>query len=196
MITNRYCLNWHSIAIIVVFTCTYVTAKCQTVTGIFLNEKDFKNNIASFSKHHDPKYKIKIRSAFPNKKIKVKYGKITYYLKKDSVYGYITKNLDIRRFYGKTEYTLLNYGEEIQLYKLQISMQTKYQKATFGYFFSCNYGSEIKALTIVNLLKTFKDNNQFTTMIELRYRSDNELIEYDPYHKKYKLNRLLELSKN
>lgn len=196
MRTNVTSLNGNAIALMIGLVCLFFSMNSQTVSGIFLGEDDFKNRKASYQTTNQSKYCIRVRNGFSNKKIKIKNKANTLYLSKDSIYGYITKTGKIFRFYKRTEYELLNYGEEIQLYRLQVSMPIKNQKVAYEYYFSNNSGSEIKALTIRNILMSFSDYPSFTQMIEIRYKTDNELIEYDTYHNQYKINRLLTLSKN
>lgn len=196
MTTNKNCLNGYAIALIVGWMCVCITVQAQKAVGIYRSPQDFQNGKLTFTKLNDSSCKIRIRSASLKRKIKIKCGKTIHYLSKDSTYGYRDKYGTVFRFFDGREYTLMNPGEEIQLYKLQLSNHTKYEPAVVGYYFSRNPAAAIYQLTQRNILVVFSDNKRFTDLIEIRYRNDGELIEYDTYRGKYKLNRLLELSKN
>lgn len=178
------------------FIFTYKNLSAQGVTGVFLTDKDLMEDKLSYSSQKACGCKIKIRSNFSGKKIKITCGNAISYLNKDSVYGYKDKEGKMHRFYKGMTYTLINKNEEIRFYTIQLSNPTKYQAATLSYFFSRTLSSAIYPLKIDNILTEFSDNIDFCKMIELRYKTDSELTEFDSYHKKYKLNRLLEISKN
>lgn len=174
------------------FLCFFIAASCQPVTGIFLTEKDFLEGKLAFV----APCKIQVRSSSPNKLIRIKCADTTRFLHKDSVYGYQDRSHVTFRLFQKIAYALINPREEIRLYKIQTVNSTKYEPAFTSYFFSRSAGSAIYPLTIDNILKAFPDNKRFSELVELKYRNDSELMEFDTYHNKYKLNHLLEISKN
>jgi hypothetical protein len=194
MKTNRICLNGNAIALIVGLL-IHLNVNSQAVVGIYLTAQDFKSGYLSFSKKDDS-CKVRVRSASERKKIKIKCGGTVRYLNKDSVYGYKDKEATVFRFYHRTCYKLKNPDEEILLYEVQVSNPDKYEPAIVSYYFSRDFSSPVYPLTINNVLRVFSENKRFTNMVELRYKYDSDLLEYDSYHKKNLLNCLLETSKN
>ena len=75
-------------------------------------------------------------------------------------------------------------------------MGVKNQPVQVTYYFSKDAGSAIFPLTMKNVEQAFSDNKAFQELLEIHFKKDNELTDYDTTHKKYELNRLLELSKN
>ena len=47
---------------------------------------------------------------------------------------------------------------------------------------------------ISNINKTFPDNHKFHNLLDMQFKSDDELIEYDRFHKCYKINQILKSS--
>lgn len=182
--------------ILILLAFVHSNANCQRIEGLYLSEKDFLDQKLSYNSSDESPCRIKTRSSFPFKEIKIKCTEHTILLSKDSVYGYRDKTNTIFRFYERTAYTLINPGEEIPLYKTEVSNPTKFNPAAIHYFFSRNAGTAIHPLTINTVLEVFKDNKQFSNLVELRFRNNAELTEYDTYHKKYRLNCLLDISKN
>ena len=50
-------------------------------------------------------------------------------------------------------------------------------------------------LTMENLKKAFPENHKFHDDLTAQFKNDKELMAYDSFHKKTKLNHLLEMSK-
>ena len=70
----------------------------------------------------------------------------------------------------------------------------KNSPVTESYFFSKDAGSEILPLSLENLERTFSFDKSFTNILEIHFKKDDDLLEYDSIHKMYKLNRLLQIS--
>ena len=58
------------------------------------------------------------------------------------------------------------------------------------YFFSRDSNSDIQLLTIDNLKRAYPENHRFHYDIDAHFRSDRELMEYDPYIQMYKIKYL------
>jgi len=58
------------------------------------------------------------------------------------------------------------------------------------YYFSKDSASDIQLLTIENLKRAYPENHRFHYDIDAHFRSDHELMAYDPYSKCYKLKYL------
>lgn len=174
----------------------FCVARSQTIKGVYLNGSDFAKGKIAFS-CDQKKCKIKLREFPYRTKAKIHYGDSSFTLKKDSIFGYKDKSGSCFRFFNKRIYSILNQGESILLYSLTRSNGTPKDPQTFTtYYFSKNSESEIKALSLKNITDSFIEDKAFTYLLEIYFRTDNDLIEFDPIHKKYKLNRLFEISKN
>lgn len=93
-------------------------------------------------------------------------------------------------------YTVINPGEEIIIYKyLHPSHSPKEaDKNVTKYFFTTKSSDVLKELTKVNLKKAFPTNHAFHDALDANFNQDGELINYDDFHRMYKLNRLLQNS--
>ena len=58
------------------------------------------------------------------------------------------------------------------------------------YYFSKDSNSDIQLLTIENVKRAYPENHRFHYDIDAHFRSDRELMEYDPYTQMYKLKYL------
>ncbi|MGZ3863424.1 MAG: hypothetical protein ACXVPN_08380 [Bacteroidia bacterium] len=167
----------------------------QPARGVYLNAPDFVNGKLSYTNLSGKKCRIKIHAS-SRAPIKIICGDSVIHLYKDSVYGYKDKENISHRFYKKNIYEILNPSENILLYRLMISGKTKYEDAIYNYYFSKNAQSGILPLDLQNVEAAFDENKLLLDFIEIHFKTDSDLTEYDPIHKKYKLNRLLELSTN
>lgn len=167
----------------------------QHIQGIYLSPNDLIENNLSF-KNEIKKCKVKLHE-FPYKKeIKIKYGDSTFTLKKDSIFGYMDMTAISYRLFNKHIYKILNPYETILLYETETQGETSKDTRVFTkYYFSENASAPVKELTIANVFNSFQDNPNFQYSIEIYFKTNIQLTEYDPLHKQYKINRLLELSK-
>ena len=167
----------------------------QQVEGFFTTSEHFKRNYLSISKRNNKKTKIKLNDFLEEDYITVKSNDTVVHLSKDSIYGYRCKTGETYRFYKGKTYEILNQGEDILLYQFeQISTYSKNPYKKIEYFFSKEYHTDLIPLTLSNLNKNFTDSRTFMMFLELYFKFDYDLTEYDFEHRKYKINRILELS--
>ena len=62
------------------------------------------------------------------------------------------------------------------------------------YYFSTNVSAALQDLTKANLKAAFPNNHKFHDALDANFKEDKELINYDDFHKMYKVNRLLQNS--
>lgn len=180
-----------SIVIVLNFFCASVFAQSQA--GLYLTATDFSNKKLS----HQSKYShIKTHEVLKKDLIEIICNDSTYTYKKDSVYGYRSKDGTDFRIVNCKFYIILNSEEAILIYKRQEGIVTKGQAPTFRYYFSKDFSSNLIELNLKNLEMAFEDNKAFLKLLELRYSDNSDLLEYDVIHKMYKINRLLKLSEN
>jgi hypothetical protein len=196
METRRNYLLRISMAIII--TMVYLSNFClvaQKPLGIYLSANDYTNNKLFFANNENRKCKIKLHDYSFNSKIKIICGHNIYKLCKDSVFGYIDWQGFPHRFYNSTNYLILNTGANVILYKHLDTYRSKYKDAVYSYHFSADASTSIFPLTINDLENCFKTNIEFVRMLEIYFKNDDELLQFDSTNNQYKINRLLQLSK-
>lgn len=99
------------------------------------------------------------------------------------------------RTFNNDKLIVLNPHESIILYKATIKSSIKELPHKYNYFFSKDSSSNIIPLSIITIENEFANNKVFQFFIELYFKKDAELLEYDAIHHQYKLNRLLQLAK-
>lgn len=181
-------------SLLILFICllsSSVHAQSNT-RGLFLTAYDFqKKNITHASKHT----RIKLHEFFNKEIIEVKTKDSTYtYFKKD-IFGYKDADGTAYRIFNGTIYTIVNPNEPILIYKISDGPPAKGQTQTYSYYFSKEASSTIFPLAMNNVLNVFNDNKEFQKILEIHFGASNNLLEYDPLYKMYKINRLFELSK-
>ncbi len=108
---------------------------------------------------------------------------------KSTANGYRNRDGKTYRLFGKGEYQVLDtaYFSLYYGYEQVEKSKGKSLVKTDEYFFSRTTESPIQLLTVENLKMAFPDNLPFHYAIEAEFKSDQELIAYDPYYKGYKL---------
>jgi len=89
-------------------------------------------------------------------------------------------------------YTILNAGEPIVIYKYQHAGHSpkEVEKYVPKYFFTTGASDVLQELTKANLKKAFPNTHPFHDALDAIFKSDKDLIEYDDFHKMYKISRL------
>lgn len=95
------------------------------------------------------------------------------------------------------EYTVLNPGETILLYKYLHTAHSAKEADKYApvYFFTTPDSDVLMELTKNNLKKAFPNNHEFHDALDTNFHKDSELINYDEFHKTYKLNRIFQINK-
>jgi len=172
-----------------IFYLTTFFASAQS-SGVFLSASDFASGKLAYEINcSTEKHKIKLNEFLNKDYITVVHDKQPHNLKKKEIFGYKDCNDLTYRFVGDSHYVILNPTEEILLYK-HIIEASKNQKAAIHYYFSLSGNGEVQTLTLTNLKKAFPDNHKFHDALDAEFKSDDELVTYDSFHKTYKLNRL------
>ncbi|HLX93648.1 MAG TPA: hypothetical protein VKR32_18320 [Puia sp.] len=167
------------------------------VAGLFKDETDFRANRVSYPLSCDPGARaIQTEKLFANDKIIVRNGdKKTALLKKD-FFGYRDCRGIAYRFYQNEAYRILD-TTDFYLYTrtaLEPNAGGKGFSSATKYYFSRSPNGSLELLTKGNLETAFKENARFRNSVGTYARNDNELREYDPYLKQYKVKYLFEES--
>lgn len=161
----------------------------QKISGVFIDSSDYTNQILLFKEY-------KIKNCTVRKLIKIHNCDTTILLQKDSIFGFQTKEGNVFRFYKGQDCLLLNSNEEIKIYQYVIRYQNSknpYQEVS--YYYSTKSDNNLKDLTIKNILKDYSENKNFQLLIEIYFKHDYELIQFDSINHQFKINRLLTLSR-
>jgi hypothetical protein len=159
------------------------------VTGLYLSPVDFENNkLYHIEKHalvklHEGIYKPFIEIIKKDERLR---------FRKDSLFGYMTSDLTVYRFYERKEYPVLFKGE-LLLYII-IPVRTKGGNDEPVYYFSRSAASAILKLKKSNLIKEFHDNSRFLDLLD-QYFTDEEDLHLLNNNDRYWLDYYLELSK-
>jgi hypothetical protein len=165
---------------------------CYFGQGIYKTATDLLNNTYCISSKLGEKVVINSGTIFKGNVVNIKVGNKKQQLKKNEYYGYRDENNHVYRFFENQTYELLNPTEKIFIYRKKTLGGPKGNLPTYKYFFSLTHESKLIELTIHNLKICYKDNHKKLDRIDLYFKNDGDLIEFDTYSKKFKLNTVLD----
>ena len=92
----------------------------------------------------------------------------------------------------KMGYTIMNPGEQITIYKYVHASHSPKETEKYApkYFFVTKSSDALQELTKENLKKAFPDSHTFHDALDENFKEDKGLINYDSFHKMYKINRI------
>ena len=90
-------------------------------------------------------------------------------------------------------YTVLNKEGPVTLFKFENNSKPPKGADKYApkYFFTTASSDVLQPLTKDNVKKAFPENHPFHDAIDATFKSDDDLSQYDTFHKMYKVNRLL-----
>ena len=188
----------HNIMKKMFFPITLITALTLCLTGVevfsqksglYLSYSDYKKDSLSYKSDCNEKHKIKLTGAFSNGKIIVIHEGEKLKLKKKSIYGVLMCDGSLYRIVGNIHFKMMEEGKII-LYSRSVN-GTKTTTIT-KYYFSLDGQSAISQLTLKSLMDAFPSNHKMHDELPVWFKSENDLFEYDNYHKAFKINRFLE----
>lgn len=166
-------------------------------SGIYLTDSAFVNNQLTLAIDcKTEKHKIKLNDFFNKPFIEVIHEGKSYKYNKKDIFGFRTCDGKDFRFVNNDHYEILS-KDVITIYTITAMVNipgAKLPQEVSKYFFSINYKSALTPLTLLNLKKEFPTNHKFHDSLDMQFKSDDELVMYDSFHKKYKVNHLLEES--
>lgn len=162
------------------------------IPGIYLNSGDFLNGKVTHGGKHT---RILLHELLRKDHLDVVCAEGKFVYRKKDVYGYVNAEGFCYRFYNDHIFPIMNPNERILLYQKISGTGMKNSPVVESYFFSRDAASEILPLTIENLDQAFHEFKAFTRMIDLHFKDSDDLAEYDEAHAMYKLNDLLQLSR-
>ncbi len=175
---------------LLIMVCTVAFSQKDS-SGIYFKASDYIHHKLSLAINcKTQKHKINDEMIFHPKEISVKHNGTAYKYPKDSVYAIKYCDGSIVRIYDNSEYPLINPDEAIMIYKMISGSAGKGGSSTTNYYFSKDANSKLSDLTILNIKKAFPDNHKFHDALDAEFKSNDELAQYDSFHKVYKINRL------
>lgn len=180
-----------NIMMCVLFVSITVATKGQKdSSGVYMTAADFTNKKLTYGINcKTEKHKIKLNSFFNRDYITVIHERIKYNISKDSVFGFNTCSSSSYRIADKIDYTILNADDNLLLYEF-IPLSAPKNPQPPVHKFSKGADGPMLDLTLENVKNILPDNHQFHDEVENTFRSNNNLLSYDRYHKQYKLVRL------
>lgn len=167
----------------------------STTSGVYKTYGDYKNQKMAYAIDcKKEKHKIKLNE-FPKKSfVTVIHDGMPHQIPKDSVFGYQLCDGSFVRFVDNTDYHMVEKGD-VWLYKKLMVKAPKGQPEPNLNFFTVPGEDKPMPLTMENLKKAFPENHKFHDELTAQFKNDKELMAYDSFHKKTKVNHLLEMSK-
>lgn len=161
--------------------------------GIYLTSEDFLSNKVTLASKHT---RIKLHEIVNKELVLIKTKDSAYSYLKDSIFGYQDNEGNSFRFYNGKIYPIVNPFETILIYKVSDGPAQKGQTRLYSYFFSKDAHSKIYPLKMNFILDEFNNNKPFTNTLETHFNNTSNLLEYDDVHHVFKINRLLQITKN
>lgn len=92
----------------------------------------------------------------------------------------------------KMGYTIMNPGEPITIYKYVHASHSPKEADKYApkYFFVTKSSDVLQELTKKNLKNAFPDSHPFHDALDENIKEDKDLINYDSFHKMYKLSHI------
>jgi hypothetical protein len=167
-------------------------------SGVYLTYLDFQNNKLT-NEALAGKEQIKTYDALGLSFIKVIYEDKSFVYPKNTIYGYIDNKGITYRYYNERKYkvesagAIFIYSQHAEIVKGSFKNTTT--EIETKYFFSIKGDSEILPLTLYNVKKSFAANTKVQDMLDERFKTNEDLAQYDSVREKYRLCCLLSIEK-
>lgn len=165
-------------------------------SGVYKSFSDFQaKNLDLSVDVTKEKHKIKVHDFINKTEIDVIHNDKKYTFKKKDIYGIRdVKGYDYR-FYNDLEYQIAQV-DTIYIYTKSKDINSsngknRQTKHVTEYFFSKTGDSDIYSLTTENLKKAFPDNHKMHDSLDMMFKSEADLNQYDQFHKTFKIVRFL-----
>lgn len=180
------------VGLFILFLNPVILSSQKDSSGIFFTANDYMQQKLSYAINcKTEKHNINPYNIFLDKYIIVKHQGVKHKHLKDSVYAIKYCDGSITRMFKQREYPLINPGEQIMMYVVVSGPAGKYESARTVYYFSPDAKTDPVELTKYNLKAAFPDNHKFHNLIDMQFMNDEDLTEYDDFHKMMKINLVL-----
>ena len=165
-------------------------------SGVYLTFNDYQNNKLSYEINcATEKHTIRLNEFLDKPYIIVIHNGQKFKLVKDSIYGFISCDEPLVRFQDKQHFYLAEKGSVWIFYRKEQVPQAKSTTTVKRYFFSVKGDGNLILLSKENLKNAFPDNHKFHDMLDAQFKDDNDIGQFDDFHKMFKVNHLLLQSK-
>jgi hypothetical protein len=162
--------------------------------GIYITADDYIIGKLSYQSTQGKRYKLRIHTFINTATITIISSDTTTTLLKNNVYGYRDKNKINYRFYNNIAYEIITTSQHIVLYKTTVLTGNKGAQTMDNYFFSATTDFPIRVLNKQNLKNEFAINTWFIAGLDLYFKTDNELLNYDTFYQQYTLHYVYALT--
>jgi len=175
------------------------TAEAKSATGIYLTAEDYRNGrLTSESDCDSSGHKVELHDMLHKPFIHVTHEGATRRYEKSQIYGFRSCGSRDYRFVGNEEYEILE-SKDLSIYALEVPARNPKDTSrglptSRMYFFSVGAGKQVLPLTRRNLKQAFASNHAFHDTLDATFHTDDDLTQYDAFHKMFKVNRLLAAS--
>ena len=184
-----------TIVLIVTINIFSINAFAQTTltsrSGLYLTIGDYANKKLSYSNENsNRRYKIKVAPLFHQDRVQVIQNGKKYNFYTFDLFGYRNKDQDYR-FFNDQQYKIVDtsffymYTRDVTVKEGKAYIKNK------NYYFSKKPDGDITDLTLDNLKKASSKNHKFRDLLDMYFRSDDELSRYDSFNKMYKVEHIL-----
>jgi hypothetical protein len=162
-------------------------------SGIYLSALDFSSGKLKYEINClTQKHKIKSSDFLNTNTIKIVHQDSTIKLLKSAIWGFRLCDGQEYRIYQNKEYEILDKGA-IPVYQTletprTVNPKNKQTLTKTKHYFSEDASSPLKELTLKNIETSFLSNKKFHELIDLYFKSDEDLLIYDDYYKMLRLN--------
>lgn len=146
----------------------------KNVAGLFLSSSDYKNNKLTCNKNINNNSIVKIEQS-------------------ESVFGYKLVDSTTFRIFKNKAYRILKTNDKIVIYKSNLPLVYSGKTNVTIHYYSVSLDSELKKLTIKNILSDFIYDAQLIELVKKQFKFNSELIEIDNCTQQYRILNLLDL---
>ena len=155
--------------------------------GIYLTAQDYKADKLSYIPEAGTK--LKLHEFLGGKRISITAGGKKIRLSKSGVFGYRDGGKDYR-FYQNEAYEVLDTaGFPLYVHTQLIPMGKGYMQIE-NYFYSTGTTAPVLNLTVANVYKSFRYQNDFRYSIRNYFHGDADLMAYDSVNREYQIKYL------
>ena len=158
-------------------------------SGLYLTAQDYANKKLSYSNENSGKYKIRVAPLFNKYRVQVLQNGEKHNFFEFDLFGYKVKDQDYR-FFNDQQYKVVD-NSFFYLYTRVVTVDKgKAHTLKTNYYFSLQADGNIIDLTIENLKEAFPNNHKFLDLLDVYFRSDDDLKWYDNFNRMYKVEHI------
>lgn len=167
-------------------------------SGIYLTAADFSAGKLMYEINCSAeKLKIKTSDFLNSKTVVIIHNDSTIKLPKLKIWGFRLCDEKEYRINDNKEYEIMDKNS-ITVYKFTESQtltgKNKHTTTKTTYYFSESAESPLQVLTLKNVETSFASNKKFHDLIDLYFKSDEDLLIFDDYYKMLRLNHIYQES--